>query len=262
MGAVHGPGLVPVDLGPGVVAGFTTRAGGVSPAPWDSLDLGLNVGDDPDRVRTNRRRVAGALGVPLAFATQVHGAHVAEVGWPGPGGTPQGPAVDADSVGEADGLVAGAGVGLGVLVADCVPVLLADADAGLVGTAHAGRRGVQLGVVGVVVDALVERGASRARVRAAVGPSVCGRCYEVPEQMRDEVAAVVPQAWSTTSAGTSGLDLRAGVLAQLAAAGVGAVTAVDVCTMEDDRFFSHRRFAGATGRFAGVVAHVGTRRAR
>lgn len=246
-------GFVAVDLGPGVRAGFTTRAGGTSPAPWDSLDLGLHVGDDPERVRANRRLVEAGLGAPVAFSTQVHGTRVLGVTTHAVPG--------ADSVGEADALVAGPGVGLAVLVADCVPVLLADAQAGLVATAHAGRAGVRDGVVAAAVAALVDRGAHVAEVRAAVGPCVCGACYEVPDALRAEVSAVVPSTWATTRTGTPALDLRAGVHAQLAAAGVTHVVDVAACTMEDDRFYSHRRDHGTTGRFAGVVVHTGTRRA-
>ncbi|MDO8148518.1 MULTISPECIES: peptidoglycan editing factor PgeF [unclassified Isoptericola] len=248
-----GAGLLRVDLGAGVVAGFTTRHGGVSPAPWSSLDLSDGTGDDSARVQRNRDLLADWVGSPVAFATQVHGADVLELGpheraeW---SGTPP------TSAGTADGLVtAEPGLGLGVLVADCVPVLLADATARVVGVAHAGRRGLVAGVVDEVVDRLLTRGAETGRLRAAVGPAVCGRCYEVPEQMRDEVTAVVPEAWSTTSAGTPGLDLPGAVVTRLVARGV-ATTRVDRCTMTDPDLFSHRRATAAgevTGRQAGVV---------
>jgi hypothetical protein len=109
-----------------------------------------------------------------------------------------------------------------------------------------------------VVAALVARGASAGRLRAAVGPSVCGRCYEVPPVMRAEVAAAAPRAWAVTRQGTSALDLPGAVVAQLESAGVRDVQTLGVCTMEDSRFYSHRGESGATGRFAGVVAHLGT----
>ena len=246
------PVVLEVDLGPGVRAGFTTRAGGVSPEPWQSLNLGLNVTDDAARVRANRARAGAWLGAPVAFASQVHGTDVAVV-------TDRGST--ADSVGESDAMVAvAAGVGLGVLVADCVPVLLADVEAGVVGVAHAGRRGLAHGVVPAVLDAMRSAGASVGRVRAAVGPSACGRCYEVPATMRDEVALARPATWSTTTWGTPALDLPAGVIADLEAAGVADVVHVGACTIEDERFFSHRRAArggSTTGRFAGLVALAG-----
>lgn len=252
----------PVDLGDGVRAFFTTGAGGVSPAPWSTsdgggLNLGLNVSDDAARVAVNRSLVAERLGAPVAFATQVHGDEVLALG-PGDraawaAGRP--PA----SAGECDALVtAERGLGLGVLVADCVPVLLADPAARVVGVAHAGRKGVLAGVVHRALDALVARGADPARVRAVVGPAVCGRCYEVPAAMRDEVAGVVPEAYATTRDGTPGLDLPSGVLAQLAARGVAA-SRVHRCTLEDPELFSHRRASAAgttTGRQAGIIALI------
>ncbi|WP_408003900.1 peptidoglycan editing factor PgeF [Puerhibacterium puerhi] len=249
-----GAGLLRVDLGPGVVAGFTTRHGGVSPAPWSSLDLGAGTGDDPARVRENRARVGAWLGAPVAFAAQVHGDRVLVLGdaeraeW-----ASEAPPLAA---GEADAVVTTApGLGLGVLAADCVPVVLADAHARVVGAAHAGRRGLALGVVHRLVDAMLAAGATPAGLRAAVGPAVCGACYEVPAPLREEVAAAVPQAWATTREGTPALDLPAGVAAQLAARGVAA-TRVARCTLEDPDLFSHRRATAAgatTGRQAGVV---------
>jgi polyphenol oxidase len=249
-----GAGLLRADLGPGVVAGFTTRHGGVSPAPWSSLDLATSTGDEEARVRRNREQVAAWVGAPVAFATQVHGRTVLPLGaperieWesvPGP-----------LSAGEADALVTSeGGLGLGVLVADCVPVLLADPVAGVIGAAHAGRRGLALGVVDGVVEAMLARGARTGDLRAAVGPAVCGSCYEVPEALRDEVCAVVPEAWATTEVGTAALDLPAGVLARLDALGVPA-TRVPRCTRTDPDLFSHRRATAAgvvTGRQAGVV---------
>jgi polyphenol oxidase len=250
---VHAIDVLEVDLGPGVRAGFTTRAGGVSAAPWDSLDLGLHVGDDPDRVLVNRGRVERWLGGRVAFAAQVHGADVLVLERePSPGQV---------EVGVADALVAARpGVGLGVLVADCVPVLLADAGTGVVGVAHAGRQGLGLGVLEAAVRALTAAGARLEHVRAVVGPAVSGPEYEVPAALRDQVAAAVPETWATTAWGTPALDLPAGARAVLARAGVGDVTSIDVCTARDPRFFSHRlatRGGTTTGRFAGVVRSSG-----
>nr|WP_130416829.1 peptidoglycan editing factor PgeF [Xylanibacterium ulmi] len=250
-----GAGLLRVDLGEGVVAGFTTRRGGVSPAPWASLDLGANTGDDALRVRENRARVGAWLGAPVAFVAQVHGDRVLVLDaaeraeW-----ASSAPPLAA---GQADAVVtAASGLGLGVLVADCVPVLLADPVARVVGVVHAGRAGVRLGVVHRAVDAMLAAGATTAGLRAAVGPAVCGRCYEVPAEMRDEVAAIVPQAHATTREGTPALDLPAAVRAQLAASGVRSCVHVDRCTLEDPELFSHRRATAAgttTGRQAGLV---------
>ncbi|MFP3713661.1 polyphenol oxidase family protein [Puerhibacterium sp. TATVAM-FAB25] len=252
-----GAGLLRVDLGPGVVAGFTTRHGGVSPAPWSSLDLGAGTGDDPALVRENRARVGAWLGAPVAFAAQVHGDRVLVLGeaeraeW-----ASEEPPLAA---GEADAVVTVAeGLGLGALAADCVPVLVADAGARVVGVAHAGRRGLALGVVHRLLDAMLAAGATPSGLRAAVGPAVCGACYEVPAALRDEVAAAVPAARATTRQGTPALDLPAGVGAQLAERGVETAR-VARCTLEDPDLFSHRAATAAgttTGRQAGVVVLV------
>jgi polyphenol oxidase len=251
------PPVLEVDLGPGVRAAFTGSAGGSSPAPWTGLNLGLGVGDDPGRVLAHREAVGRRLGAPLVFATQVHGAGVrvltardraARLG----GGQGE------RTCGEHDALVTSQpGLGLGVLVADCVPVLLADPQARVVGAVHAGRKGLLAGVVRAALEAMSTQGAQADQVRAAVGPSACGRCYEVPAQMRDDAEATLPGTASTTSWGTPALDLPAGVVAELTSAGVRQITTTGLCTLEDPRFYSHRlatREGATTGRFAGVVA--------
>lgn len=228
-----------VDLGPGVRAGFTRADGG--------FDLSTTLDADLGEVVSRRARLAAWLGAPVAFAWQVHGADVLECVAPPP------PAPEV--VGVADALLTGHDdVALGVLVADCVPVLLADPRARVVAAVHAGRRGLVAGVVERAVAAMRDHGADPTRIRAAVGPAACGRCYEVPEQMRQEVADRVPATWSTTRAGTPALDLPAGVAHVLAAQGV-VVTRTDACTIEDPSWFSHRATAAGrpAGRFAGVV---------
>ena len=237
-------GLSGVALADGVGAAFTSRSGGVSAAPFDSLNLGGAVGDDPEAVRENRARVETALGLPpgrTVWMRQVHGADVRVVD-----------EVPADTP-EVDALVTTVpGLALAVLVADCAPVLLADPVARVVGAAHSGRPGTAAGVVPALVRSMVERGADPSRIRAAIGPAVCGECYEVPEAMRDEVAAVVPAARATTRAGTPALDIRAGIAAQLAGEGVTDVRTDPRCTLETPGLFSYRR-DGRTGRFAGYV---------
>ncbi len=149
---------------------------------------------------------------------------------------------------------------MGVLVADCVPVLLADPTAGVVAALHAGRRGLVAGVVQSAVAAMRDLGAVPSRIRSAIGPSVCGACYEVPREMREEVSLIVPAARAETSWGTPSLDLPGGVAAVLGGCGVGEVLRLDLCTMTDLRFYSHRRSATRaepTGRFAGVIRLAG-----
>lgn len=232
------------DLGPGVTATVTTRADGVSEPPYESLDLAYHVGDRPAHVRANRARVSAALGVPVVYVDQVHGREVVEVR--GPSGT--GPPARGDAL-----VTDRPGIALAVLVADCLPVLLADAEAGVVGAAHAGRRGLTLGVVPATVAAMTGLGARPRRIRAFLGPAICGACYEVGADVRAEVAALVPQAASTTAWGTPAVDLAAGVRGQLLEAGVEEWAESGLCTRQDPRFFSYRR-DGVTGRCAGVVA--------
>ena len=250
MGAPTIP-VLEVDLGPGIRAFFTTRHGGGSKEPWASLNLGLGVGDEEAAVRANRRLVDAVAGAPVRFATQVHGCDVATVhglphGSPGPESAP-----------EVDVLVTSArGVPLGVYVADCVPVLLADSRAGVVAVAHAGRPGVEQDVVGAAVAAMLAAGARARDVRAVVGPAVCGDCYEVPPDLAARVGERVPAAVARTSWGTPALDLPGAVAAQLALAGVTRVERLHRCTRTDPAFFSHRRSSAVgrpAGRFAGVV---------
>ncbi|HEX6249165.1 MAG TPA: polyphenol oxidase family protein [Nocardioidaceae bacterium] len=152
---------------------------------------------------------------------------------------------------EVDGLVTDLpGVALLVRMADCVPVLLADPGRGVIGAAHAGRLGLAAGVVPATVSRMRELGAER--VVAWIGPHVCGRCYEVPEEMRTEVAAAAPAAFAETSWGTPALDVGAGIVAQLEAEGVEVVDA-SRCTLEDDDLYSYRRQGESAGRLGGLV---------
>ncbi|MGO4632427.1 peptidoglycan editing factor PgeF [Streptomyces sp. 2RAF24] len=225
---------------------FTDRWGGVSAVPYEELNLGGAVGDDPAAVLANRERAATGLGLDPArvvWMNQVHGAGVAVVD--GPWGTDPVPSVDA-LVTDRPGLA------LAVLTADCVPVLLADPVAGVAAAAHAGRPGMVAGVVPATVARMTELGARPERIVARTGPAVCGRCYEVPEAMRAEVAAVEPAAHAETSWGTPAVDVTAGVLDQLARLGVTDVVASGVCTLESRDHYSYRRDR-TTGRLAGYV---------
>jgi polyphenol oxidase len=252
------PLLVAEDLlDRGVVAAFSGRVGGTSGGPHQSLNLGLRVGDDLRRVLANRRRVAtvlGLAGLPWAVARQVHSARVLRV--EGARSLGQGPPEAKAPVGEGDGLVTAApGVVLAVLVADCAPVLLADPAAGVVGAVHAGWRGLAAGVVEAGVAALAELGADPAATVGLVGPAVGGCCYEVGADVQAAVGDRYPAAAGTTRDGRPSLDPAAAAAGALAAAGVGEVRVAGECTHDlDERFFSHRRDRGATGRQAGLIA--------
>jgi YfiH family protein len=225
---------------PGAGFAISDRQGGVSAPPYDSLNLALHVGDAAAAVAENRRRVAAALGVAdIAWMHQVHGRTVAVV--EGPSQPPP----------EADALVTRSrGLALAVLVADCTPVLAVDAAAGVIGVAHAGRNGLALGVVPALLGVMRSLGADT--ISAAVGPSICPRCYPVPLSLREEVAAAAPTAASVARDGSPSLDIAGGVVAQLAAEGV-RVDWLPGCSAEDSGLFSYRRDAGSTGRYAGFA---------
>lgn len=234
------------DDAPGLVRAFTDRHDGRSLAPFAGLNLGAHVGDDPADVQANRALVEEATGLPLVLADQVHGTDVVHVTQEVLGG----PRTGTGAVATADALVTDLpGIALGVLVADCTPVLLHDAAGPLVGAAHAGRPGMVGGVVPNLVAAMRDLGAGD--LRATVGPSVCGRCYEVPADMRAAAARVSPPSAAVTWTGTPAIDVATGVVDQLQGLGV-PVEWVPGCAREDAALFSYRR-DGRTGRFAGLV---------
>lgn len=250
---------------------FTDRHGGVSEGPYDSLNLAEPQAEPGDarraEVERNLELLVEAFTAPAVAATsgagsreggsgpgasaptlvrmhQVHGADVCVVDRAWLDDRPTRPPV-------ADGLVTDVpGVILLVRVADCVPVLLADLDRGIVAGAHAGRPGLVAGIVPRTIEAMRALGAER--IAAWVGPHVCGSCYEVPAEMRADVAAAVPEAWAETSWGTPAVDVGAGVRAQLKADDVEVVDA-SRCTLEDDDLFSYRRQGAASGRLGGLV---------
>jgi polyphenol oxidase len=232
----------PATDGCGVDWGFTSTSGGSSVGDFGSLNLGGHVGDEAAAVESNRRLVASALDVQrdhLLFMRQCHGSDIAVVDGPWQG---EPPAVD--------GLVTtSTDLALGVLVADCTPVLLVDRVAGVAAAVHAGRPGMMAGVVGRAVDAMSDLGARS--ISAVVGPSVCGRCYEVPEAMKAEAARISPVAAAISWQGTPAVDVAAGVVDQLRARSV-AVQWIPGCSRESEGLFSYRRHH-RTGRFAGVV---------
>lgn len=223
----------------------TTRAGGRSRAPYESFNLGDHVGDDPTAVSANRHRLASELGLPpdhLIWMEQVHGRTATVVDGP-----------RAEPVEATDAVIATRpGLAVVVLVADCVPILLSDPEAGFVAAVHAGRVGARVGVVPAALAAMRDAGARTDRTEVLLGPSVCGECYEVPQAMQEDVAKHLPGSASRTRRGTPGLDLRAGLWNQLAEAGVARIGVDPRCTVEDKALFSHRR-DGNTGRIAAVT---------
>ncbi|MDQ0924025.1 YfiH family protein [Pseudarthrobacter sp. W1I19] len=216
---------------PGVSIAFTNAEAG---------NLALHVGDDPGAVSRRRgdlERAIGAAPQGLRFMNQVHGNTVAVMGGDSPAP-------------EADAMVS-RGVPLAVMVADCIPVLLTgeSPDGPVLAAVHAGRPGIANGVIPAALDRMKSLGAGG--IRAWLGPSICGNCYEVPAGLQDEVSTVVPAARTTTSWGTPGLDLPAGARSQLEQAGV-SVEYSGPCTLETPSLFSYRRNSN-TGRFAGLI---------
>jgi YfiH family protein len=242
---------------PGARVAFSTRVGGVSEGPYESLNLGILTEDEPARVIENRRRLAECVGLrpeAIAMGWQVHGAGVRE--WRGPPRPPDGPPGEplaGDRRGEAgfaepgaplprvDGHVtSAAGVGLLVLVADCLPLALASGDR--VAMVHCGWRGLAAGIVERALEQFAEPPA------AAVGPGIGPCCYEVGREVQERFADLEGVAPGRM------LDLRAIVRQRLRSAGVVSIEDVDLCTScQADLFFSHRRDGGVTGRQAGLV---------
>ena len=228
-----------IDL-PGGTALFTTRRGGVSEGAFASLNLGLWTDDDAANVDANRERVRTAAGAErLAQGRQVHGTRVV---------------VDGQAIEDADGQVTTArGVAAIVLVADCLPVALATRRS--VAMVHAGWRGLAAGVVEAAVAALAGLGADPAATVGLVGPAVGGCCYEVGDDVRAAVGDRYPAALATTRDGRPSLDPAAAAAEALAGAGVAEVRVAGECTHDlAERFFSHRRDHGVTGRQAGLIA--------
>ena len=213
---------------------FTTRRNGASLAPYESLNLAQHVGDSAETVARNRKLLSKITG-PIQFMNQVHGDEVVEV----------------KSIGDdptCDALITRApGIALAVMVADCIPLLLSSST--VVGAVHVGRRGLMNSVAVKAVDAMRKLGADQ--IHAQLGPSICGRCYEVPQELADEVVAKHPAASSLTKNLTPALDLPRALIADLVASGV-TYEASTICTLENDEYFSYRRH-NITGRNAGVV---------
>ncbi|MFT4086855.1 MAG: peptidoglycan editing factor PgeF [Gordonia sp. (in: high G+C Gram-positive bacteria)] len=224
---------------------ITTRAGGVSAAPYDTFNLGDHVGDDPAAVAANRERLAAKLGLDparLVWMEQIHGRTVTVVDGPVDGPVP---ATDALVTTRPD-------LALVVLTADCVPVLLSDDEAGVIAAVHAGRIGARIGIVPAVLATMVESGAAPERIGAFLGPAASGERYEVPLEMQRDVERHLPGSAVPTLKRTAGLDIRAGIRRQLLDAGVAAVAQDPRCTIDDPTLFSHRRGA-PTGRLASVI---------
>lgn len=231
--------------------GYFTRRGGTSAGPYATLNCSVSSGDAADCVSENRARAARAVGADparLLGLTQVHGATAVRVADPWAPG--DGPAADA-MVTDRRGLA------LGIITADCAPVLFVDPEAGVIGAAHAGWRGAVQGILEAALDAMAMLGARTGRVIAAIGPCIAQASYEVGTDLHDAVLADNParSAFFTTGERPARwqFDLSGYCAARLTAAGVGRVhkMAVDTCA-DEARFFSHRRRTRSGG---GRIGH-------
>lgn len=245
---LHTSRLLPVPHG------FTTRHGGVSEGPYRSLNLGLSVGDSPERVAENLRTLAREAGIgsfQIQTAAQVHGARVLEDVVPDPR------AELTTSCGEADALwTAAAGSAVAVRVADCVPILIVDPGNRRVAAVHSGWRGTELKIAARAVESLVSRGSVASRLLVAIGPSIRACCYAVSTELSDRFAALFGRGVVRTNAGQQHLDLAPAVHQTLLDAGVRGenIDLLPGCTScAAGDFFSHRRDRGTTGRQMGFV---------
>ena len=220
----------------GLPHGFFGREGGVSTGIHAGLNVGLGSSDDPAAVAENRERIAEALNATLVTVHQVHSPTVVRVLAP----------IPTDKRPQADAMVTDApGLALGVLTADCAPVLLADVEAGVIGAAHAGWKGALTGVVAATVAMMEGLGARRERIAAAVGPCIARKSYEVDQAFFDRFAADDPAHERFFAAGKPGhhqFDLEGFVVARLAQAGVTRIAALGEDTYsQPGRYFSYRR---------------------
>ncbi len=214
---------------------FTNRTGGASSGAFASLNLGTHVTDELDSVLANRALLAKELG-PIQYMSQVHGNRVAIIE----------EVTDEDPT--ADALVTGIpGVSLAVQVADCIPLLLHSSQSAA--AVHVGRKGLINGVALAAIDVMCDMGASH--ITAIIGPSICGTCYEVSQEIHDEVVALHPTASAKTAQGTPALDLPAALRAVLEGADI-AIVDESRCTHENPDLYSYRR-DGVTGRQAGII---------
>ena len=222
---------------PGIAHGFFGRDGGVSDGVYASLNCGPGSRDDPAKVKENRARATAALApnAKLVTLAQIHSAKVHSVDrdW------------DTTHHPEGDGMATSVpGLMLGIQAADCAPVLFADAEAGVIGAAHAGWKGAFSGVLEAVIAAMEKLGARRASIAAAIGPSICKDNYEVGGEFRDHFLAQDPAnaGFFTARDGRFRFGLPAYVLDRLARAGIADAADLRLCTYPpENRFFSFRR---------------------
>lgn len=286
------PVTIPVPLGSHAHAVFTTRLGGISEGDFASLNLGGKAGDDAKAVFSNRCALQNTLKADLCLVSQVHGNSVFDAdsivdSWNTQYGFDATGFADSKVRIEADAQVSTAcSLALGMFAADCLPVLLADSESGVIAAAHCGRKGLMAGVLDSTIEAMCEKGAERSNITAVLGPCIFGDCYEVGEEIASDFERRYPQTATQTRFGGVGIDIAEAARIDLALAGVANVvdalprvtaatqylaedeelsTVCDVdceggtlksrlqalqnpmCTLENPLWYSHRR-AGLAGK--------------
>jgi YfiH family protein len=223
---------------------MSSRRGGTGRAPFDDWNLAGHVGDDPEVVVANRAVIAAMAGLPPSAVVMMRQCHSAEIA-----------VVESAEVPEVvgvDGLVtAQPGLLLVALAADCVPLVLADPAVGVIAAVHSGWQGMVSGVTQAAIRAMVDLGAEADRIKAVLGPAICGPCYPVPPERAAAAAAVVPASAATAADGQPGIDVRVGLTRVLADLGV-QVECAGGCTAESPGLFSYRR-DGLTGRQGAAI---------
>ena len=245
------PALIPIALAPGITVHYTTRLGGHSQGDWAFCNLGSKVGDDPSHVYANRFAVDGVVGSRVYTVSQIHsaravstddelerirsviGAQASDGSVPGPKGEAGGESFAEACADRFYGIEADAQYTLqqdraiGVFTADCLPVLLADPHAGIIGAAHCGRKGLQRGVLQNLIHAMESRGARSSHMAATLGPCICGSCYEVGSDIADEFDRQFPGTATVTRFGGKGIDITLAALQILAHEGISGSRIAD-----------------------------------
>lgn len=229
------PVTIPIVLAPGITAVYTTRLGGVSTGDYAHFNLGGKAQDSSENVAANREALAKELRAHLSLISQVHSGKAVDIdetfkqnrsfGFDASGApvvVDDVEHVDNDvQIIEADGQVsAHSGIALGVFAADCLPVLMADPQTGVIAAAHAGRKGLMSGIINSTVEMMERKGADPSRIIATLGPAICGDCYEVGSEIADEFANRFATAYTLTRFGGPGIDLNAAAIEQLGQAGI------------------------------------------
>lgn len=208
------PVTIPVELGPGIKVVYTTRLGGVSQGDYASLNLSYKVGDSKEAVAANRRALVSELGLPIRLVSQIHSSRVYDADKTDPVSLDRkSPEADAQVTRRRDQF-------LGIFAADCLPVFLADPQAGVIGAAHCGRKGLMAGIIESTVALMVDKGADPAHILATLGPSICSDCYQVEADLAETFNHRFPGTAGVSRFGGTSIDIAGAALTSLRASGI------------------------------------------